>query len=282
LSAGSGLAAPVRIKRPSAFGDWRRSAHLVWVLARTELRQRYAQSMLGYLWTMLEPVMLWVVLYLVIRRVLQFGGDIDHYAPFLLLNITLYFFFRNGTTRGFRTIRSNDGLLRKMEFPRGVLPISAVVAAGLSFLGSVPVIFAFLLFGGVQPMWTWLLFPLIVIPLFMFTCGMALLLAAIFARVADLQHIWPPIVRILFWSTPIIYAIESIPGNRMREIVLLNPLSGILEQARIWMIDPSAPGLAEAAGSSTPVLISLGIFLGACVLGPLAFARAAPRVVERL
>jgi ABC-2 type transport system permease protein len=275
-------AAPSRdIKRPSAFGDWRRSGHLVWVLAKTELRQRYAQSALGYLWTLLEPVLFFAVLYTVLDRVLVYGDQIEHYAAFLLMNITLYFFFRAGTSNGFRTVRQG-GLVRKMEFPRAVLPISAVVAAGLSFLGSVPVIFAFLLFSGVEPMWTWLLFPVILVPLFMFTCGMALLLAAIYAHVADLRHIWPPIVRILFWSTPVFYSLETIPDHRMLDVILANPLSLILEQARIWMIDPAAPQVADVAGSAGPVLISLGIFVGACIVGPLAFARAAPRVAEKI
>jgi len=91
----------------------------------------------------------------------------------------------------------------------------------------------------------------------------------------------PQIVRILFWSTPIIYALETIPDLRMLEVILANPLSLNLGQARIWMIDPGAPGLAEVAGSG-PVLVSLGIFAGACILGPLAFARVAPRIAERL
>lgn len=284
MSAGSELTAPIRqIKRPSAFGDWRRSGHLIWVLAKTEVRQRYANSMLGYLWTPLEPVLLFVVLYLVLSRVLQFGDQIEHYAAFLLMNIVLFFFFRDATNRAYRTIRAKGGsLVRKMEFPRGVLPISVVVAEGLSSLGGIPVIFAFLLFTGVEPMWTWLLLPLVLLPLFAFTCGLSLLLAAIYVRVADLQHVWRAIIRVLFWTSPVVYAIEVIPDNRMRDAVLANPLSAMLEQARIWLIDPAAPGVADAAGSSTPLLIALGIFLGVCILGPLAFARAAPRVAERL
>jgi ABC-2 type transport system permease protein len=271
------------IKRPSAFGDWRRSGHLVWALAKTEFRQQYATSVLGYIWTILEPVLFWAVLYLVLRRVLVFGEQIEHYAAFLLMNVVLWFFFRSATARAYRSVRGGGGkLVRRMEFPRAVLPISAVVAAGLTALGGVPVIFGFLLVTGVEPMWSWLLFPLLLASLFLFTAGVALLLAAIYARVTDIDHIWRAVLRILFWSTPIFYAIDTIPDLRMRDVIVANPLSLIFEQARIWMIDPTAPGVAEAAGSAAPVTIALAIMVGVCVIGPLAFARAAPRVAERV
>jgi ABC-2 type transport system permease protein len=284
LSTGPELTAPIgHLKRPSAFGDWRRAGRLVWILAKTEVRQRYANSMLGYLWTALEPLLFWAVLYVVMDRVLLYGGQIDHYASFLLMNVVLFWFFRDATGRGFRTVRRRGGgLVRKMEFPRAVLPISTVVSFALIYLGGVPLIFGFLVFSGVEPMWTWLLFPFILLILFLFTCATALLLAAIYAYVADIEHIWRSAIRIGFWITPVFYAIETIPGLRLRDLILTNPLAVIFEQARIWLIDPAAPGVAEVAGSSGPVLVAGVIFFAVCILGPLAFALAAPRVAERL
>ncbi len=274
---------PRLLERPSAFGDRRRSSRLIWVLARTELRQRYANAILGYLWALLDPLLMWVVLYFVLDRVIVYGAQIEHYSAFLLMNIILYFFFREATTRGYRPIRAKGAnLMRKMEFPRVVLPLAAIVSTGLSYIGALPLLFIFLIISGVEPMWTWLLFPVILLTMFTFAVGTALFLAAIYARVADLEYVWRALVRVQFWSTPVLFAVATIPAVRLRDVILINPLSVILAQANIWIIDPNAPGVADVAGSSTPVWIALGIFLTVCLLGPVAFARAAHRVAERV
>lgn len=284
MSTASGLAKPTeRLGQPAAFGDWKRSARLVWILAKTEVRQRYANAILGYLWTVLEPLLFWAVLYFVLSRVLLFGERIEHYAAFLFMNIMLFFFFRDATGRAFRTVRRRGArLVRKVEFPRAVLPISTVVSAGLVYSPAVPLFFGFLVFSGVEPMWTWLLFPLVLAALFVFTCATSLFLAAIYAYVADIEHMWRSVMRIAFWITPVFYAVETIPAVRLRDAILTNPLALILEQSRIWMIDSGAPPISQVAGSSGPVLLALGIFLAMCILGPLMFARAAPRVAEQL
>lgn len=273
----------VPLSRPAAFGDWRRTARLTWVLAKTDFRQQYANSILGYLWAPLEPFLLWAVLYFVLDRVLTFGSQIEHYSSFLLMNVILYFFFRQATTRGYKPIRAKGGnLMRKMEFPRVVLPLSAVLSTALSFLGALPPLFLVMLLTGVTPMWSWLLFPLALLALFIFAFATALVLAGIYARIPDLDHIRRLLIRIQFYVTPVLFAIQIIPATRLRGAILVNPLTLILTEANRWMIDPGAPSISEVSGSSEPMLIAIGIFAATCIIGPLIFARTATKVAERV
>jgi ABC-2 type transport system permease protein len=251
------------------------------MLATNQIKQRYVRTKLGYLWGVLDPLLLFGALYFVMDRVVQFGAEIEHYAAFLYMNLLLFYFFREGATRGMRSIRANERLVRKMEMPRVVLPFSAVMASTISFLVNVPVLYAFMLLTGVQPMWTWLLLPVIMLPLFVLTCGTALLLAGIYARSADAEHVWRIIARVLMFSTPVLYAIESLPDRRTQDIVYSNPIAPILEQARIWMIEPNAPGVASVVGEQA-LLISLGVFVVICGLGVVLYRFEAPRLAEEL
>lgn len=274
---------PHDLERPRAFGGWRRSIRLAWVLAKTEFRQRYANALLGYLWTILEPLLLWATLYFVLDRVLLFGDQIEHYAAFLLMNVVLYDFYREASTRSYKTIRTKGGrLMRKISFSRAVLPLSTVMATGIAYAPMIPGTYIFLLVTGVEPSWTWALFPVILVWLVTFTLGTAFLLAAIYSKIADLDHVWRSLVRMQFFLTPVFYSVATLPPLRLSGLVLVNPLTLILSQAQLWMIDPQAPGMVEAAGGMGPVWIAIGITVAVCVIGPLAFARIAPSAAERL
>ena len=130
-------------------------------------------------------------------------------------------------------------------------------------------------------MWTWLLFPLIVAVLFVFATAVSLLLSSLYVRFRDTAIIWSVVASALFYATPVIYPIEVVPQT-YRDLILLNPLTPIFEQARNWMIDPSAPSAASAAGGWTHLLPPLAIFLGVCALGVWYFNREAPRIAEEL
>jgi ABC-2 type transport system permease protein len=117
--------------------------------------------------------------------------------------------------------------------------------------------------------------------LLLFTTGVSLALAALYPRFRDVEQIWTVVARALFYASPVIYTIEFVPES-WRGVVAANPLTPILEQARIWIIDPAAPDLAETAGSVAALLIPAAIFVGACVIGLWLFEREAPRVAEEL
>jgi ABC-2 type transport system permease protein len=271
------------MRGPSAYGGgWRRFANLTWLIAITDYRLTYFGSALGYLWSLMRPLMLFGVLYLVFSQFLKFGQDIAHYRDLLLLNIVLFMFFTEATGQAVRAVLNRETLVRKMHFPRMVIPLSVVVTSMLNLAGNLVAVFAFILIDGVQPRWTWLLFPLLLVPLVMFTAGVSMILSSLYVTYRDIGPIWSVLSQLLFYATPVLYAIETVDPVGLRKVILANPLSAILQQARRWLIDPAAPGAGHAIGGFPWWLLPLGLFVGTCAFGLWVFNREAPKIAERL
>lgn len=271
----------VRIEEPSAFGrSARRFFDLLWLTSSQQYRLQYRTSILGYLWAFLRPLILFAVLYFVFTQVLRFGEGIEDYALMLLLGIMLYQFFVDATGTALGALVRNEPVVRKMHFPRVVIPLSVVVSSGMTALVNLLVTLGFVLVLGQGALWTWLLVPLAFLALSALTTGVALMLSALFVLIRDVGQIWAVFARALFYATPILYPLERVP-DRFQEIVALNPLAPILNQARIWVLHPDAPSTADVVG--WPILIaSLTIGVAISAAGLWLFVRQAPRVAELL
>ena len=268
------------IRGPAAFdGDWRRLWHLSWYLAATELRRSYVEDRLGYLWTILRPLLLFGVLILVLRQVLRFGQRFEHYPQFLLLNIMLFTYFTDATASALGSIKAREQMARKMQFPRFALPASVVLTSTFTTAINMVVALVLIAVTGVEPRATWLLLPLLLIPLTLFVTGVILTLSAVYVQLTDIRQAWRLVARSLFYLTPVIYPIEAVPDS-FRNVVASNPLAPILEQARIWVIDPDAPTITEAFNGPGGLLVPIAIACFLLVGGLWAFNRAAPRLAE--
>jgi ABC-2 type transport system permease protein len=281
VSASPTTLTPVR--GPSALGGGtRRFFELLWLMAVTEFKRTYFGTVLGYLWSLLRPLLLFGVLLFVFTKIFRIGDDVPNYPVLLLFNIVLYQFFQEATTTGVTSVVTQEGIVRKTQFPRLVIPLSVVVT-GLMNLGlNLIAVFAFILAYGVDPMWTWLLLPVILAPLAIFTAAIAMLLSALFVKFRDVLLIWTVFATMLFYGTPILYPIEVETTEGFRAFLMANPLAVILEQARIWVIDPNAISPADAAGGPLRLIPAALIFLVACFLGWRVFTRQAPRIAESL
>ena len=269
------------IEQPSAFGrDRRRFFDLLWLTSSQQYRLQYRTSVLGYVWTVLRPLMLFGVLYFVFTQVLRFGQGIEDYALTLLLGIMLYQFYVDATGTALGALVRNEPVVRKMHFPRVVIPLAVVVSTGMTALVNLLVTLGFVLAFGEGAHWTWLLVPLAVLALGLLTTGTALLLSALYVSVRDVGQIWAVFARALFYASPIIFPLERVP-DRFQEIIALNPLAPILNQARIWVLQPDVPGTVAVVGWPT-LLASIAIGVAICVAGLWLFVRRAPRVAELL
>jgi ABC-2 type transport system permease protein len=271
------------IRGPSAFGGgWRRFLNLTWLIAITDYRLTYFGSVLGYLWSLMRPLLQFGVLYLVFSQFLKFGDQIKHYPDLLLMNVVLFMFFSEATGASVRAVLDRETLVRKMHFPRMVIPLSVVVTSMLNLAGNLVAVFVFMLIDGLQPRWTWLLLPVLIVPLVMFTAGVSMILSSLYVTYRDIGPIWGVFTQLLFYSTPVLYAIESVDPESLRRWVLANPLAAILQQARRWLIDPAAPGAGHAIGGFPWWLLPVGVFVLVCGFGLWIFNREAPRIAERL
>jgi ABC-2 type transport system permease protein len=270
------------VRGPSALGGgWKRFLELLYLMSVTEFKKTYFGTVLGYDWSLLRPLLLFAVLLFVFTKIVRLGSDVPHYPVLLLMNVVLFGFFSEATSIAVTSVVNQEGVVRKTQFPRLVIPLS-VVATSLFNLGlNLIVVLIFILAFGVTPMWTWLLFPLVIVLLVVFATAVASLLSSLYVRFRDTAIIWSVVAQALFYATPVIYPIEKVPDT-YRDLILLNPLTPIFEQARKWVIDSDAPGAVSAAGGWTHLIPAITIFLGTCVLAAWYFNREAPRIAEEL
>ena len=271
------------IRGPSAFaGDRRRFLFLTRTLAVMEFRVRFFGSALGYLWHLARPLLLFGVLFLVFTKFVRFNQGVHFFPAVLLTGIVLYTFFSDATSAAVTSVADRENLVRKIQFPRLVVPLSVVLTAGFNLCLNMLAVMVFVLATGVNPRVEWLLMPLIMLSLALLAVGVSSLLSALYVRFRDLKPIWEVVLQVLFYASPILYAIEVVPSEGLRRALMLNPIAAMLQQSRHWLIDPSAPSAAQAAGSRLLLLVPAAIVVGLLVLGLWVFDREAPRIAEEL
>lgn len=271
------------VRGPSATGGGRRRFFdLLWLISATEFKKSFHGTAFGYLWSLVRPLMLFGVLLVVFTRIIRFGGNVPNYPVLLLFNLVVFGLFQEGTGAAVTSVLAQEGIVRKTQFPRLVIPLSSVMVALFTLSLNLIAVFAFILVYGVGPMWTWLLLPVILALIFVLTCAVSLLLSALNVRFRDIAIIWVVIAQVLLYATPLIYPLEIIGPSFLRDLLLANPLTLIFEQARVWIIDPNAPTALDAAGSWLAVLPAVAIYIATCILGVWVFNREAPKIAERL
>jgi ABC-2 type transport system permease protein len=271
-------------------GDWRRFWHLTFNIALTQWKLRFFGSALGYLWQLVRPLLLFLVLYVFFTKVAKVGAtegpDYHYYGAQLLASIVLFTFFAEATMNAVRSVVDNEALVRKIQFPRLAIPLSVVLLALFNLSLNLIVVTIFALIAGVRPMLSWLEVPFIIALLVALSTGVAMLVSALFVYFRDIQPIWEVLNQVIFYASPIIIPIvvvqEHLSATMMR-IYMLNPLAVVFQQFRHAFINPATPSAAALIGSTAlsiiePVTIVLAIF----VLGFWTFNRIAPAVAEDL
>ena len=272
----------VDVRGPSALGGGRRRAlDLLYLIAVNEFRRTYLGTALGYLWSLARPLMLFGILLLVFTQAFDLGERVTQYPVLLLLNLVLFGFFQEATSLAVGSILAQESVVRRTQFPRLVIPL-AVVLTSLFNLGlNLLVVFGFVLAMGVAPAWTWLLFPFLLVALVVLTTAVAAMLSALHPRFRDTGLIWGVAATALFYATPVLYPLEIVPEGLSR-VLALNPLAPLFELARLWVIDPDAPGPAAAAGGAGWLIVPAALFVAVCALAAWVFRREAPRIAEAL
>ncbi len=278
----SGVAAGRR-GGPAALGDdLRRFANLTLTLAATDFKLRFFGSVLGYLWTLVRPLMLFGVIYVVFTQVVKLGEGVKHYPVYLLTSIVLFTFFSETTSRGVKALVERENLLRKIRFPRLVIPLSVALAALFNLLANLIAVFVFVFAAGIGPRIAWLQIPLLIGMLVVLATGISMLASALYVRYRDVEPIWEVALQILFYASPILYVITLVPEEYRNEMVALNPIATVLTQMRHALIDPEAPSAVDVLGGWPLLAIPLAIVAAVFALGAWVFARETPRIAENL
>jgi ABC-2 type transport system permease protein len=274
-------ATTVTLHKPSGGEHFKRVVSLTWTLAVTDWKLRFYGSVLGYLWTLVRPFAFFGVIYVVFTEIASVGDSVKNYGLYILFSLVLFGFFGEVTSNCLSSLVTRESLLRKMRFPRIVIPLSVAMTSLLNLGMTLLAVFVFAIANADYPTWSWLeLIPLIVL-LTMLALGVGMLLSVLFIRYRDVQPIWEVVSQMLFYASPVLYVATQVPEDYQRAY-LVNPIASILTQVRHAVVDPTAGSAADVIGDPVRLLIPLAIVLGLFTLGLYAFNRAAPHIAEEL
>jgi len=284
---------------PGAFGDdVRRFVSLTYTLAATDFKLIYFGSVLGYIWSLMRPLLFFGVLYVVFTKIFKVGSGTPHYSVELLLAIILWTFFLQSTSGCVQCLLAREGLLRKMRFPRLVVPIAVMLTALFQLATNFIPVLIFAVASGVQPRLTWLLLPVIVGLFAMLAVGIGMLLSVLYIRFRDILPIWDVTSQILFYASPIIYPVWYYDKNPktgeamahlhltlLAKLLMVNPVAALVAEGRRALVAGQQnvnPSASYALGGTVKALIPVAIIAVVFALGVWVFNREAPRISENL
>jgi ABC-2 type transport system permease protein len=218
-------------------------------LVRTDFKLRYQGSALGYAWSLLRPLVLFAILYLVFARFLRLGAGIPHYPVYLLLGLVVWNFFLETTTRGLGCIVDRADLIRKIRIPRWIIVLSSSLGAVINLVLNLCVVAIFMFASGVSAMATVLWLPLILLEIYVLALGVAFFLSALFVRFRDVSYVWELVVQAGFYATPVLYPVTLIHNLALQKVVMLSPLAQSIQDARYAVVTHQAATLDGVTGS---------------------------------
>ena len=251
-------------------------------LVITEFKLRYQGSVLGYIWSLLRPLFLFVILYFVFVHFLRIGGDIPHWPVAMLLGIVLWNFFAEVTNNGVTSVVNRGDVIRKINFPKYVIVIAGTISAFINLLLNLVVIAIFMAINGVELSWISLLSPLYVLEIFVFALGLSFALSAIFVKIRDVNYIWEIIMQGLFYASAVIYPITMVVSKSAlaAKVLLLNPVAQAIQDIRHVLITQDTATLTTLTGNWLFTLIPVGIVVIVFIFGAIYFKKKSPYFAE--
>ena len=253
-------------------------------LTKTDFKLRYQGSVLGYLWALLRPLMMFAILYIVFAKLLKFGSDIPHYPVYLLCGTTMWSFFTECASQGIQAIVNRGDLLRKISFPKYIVVVSATLTAVINMLINLVVIIIFAFINHVTPTWNWLLVFIPLIGLYLLALGIAFLLGSINVKYRDITSIWDVLTQALFYAVPIIYPLSLVAesSTTAAKIILLNPISQCIQDIRYFLITNETITTWNYIGNKFIAFIPILIILASLIIGALVFRKKSKFFAEEV
>lgn len=254
-------------------------------LVVTDFKLRYQGSILGYLWSLLKPMMMFGVLFVVFTYIIPTGKDVPHFPAYLLLGIVIWTFFVEATTMGLGVIVGRGDMIRKVSISKVSIVAASTLSASVNFAFNSIVVIIFMAISGADINWSlvWVL-PLLLIELVVFVFGIALMLSALYVKFRDFAPIWEIVLQVMFYATPIIYpltlAYSSSP--KIAELISLSPLAQIMQDFREVLITPVTLTTHEVLPVTFSIVFPIAIVIAIGVGGWFYFKARAKYFVEDL
>lgn len=249
-----------------------RYRRLVWVIATGDFKARYKNSVMGYFWSLLEPLFMLTVLWLVFTNLMKL--QVEHYQLFLLLGMVMWNFYCKATQAGLNAIIGKPGLVQKVFFPREVLVVASCITASLMSLFESMIFVAFFVVAWVPLSRNVLFLPVLLAIFFMFALGSSFIVSALNVYYRDTQFFWAVILQAGFFLSPILYPLDIFPPL-MKEVLMLNPIAQIIIGARNVVLYSTAPSITGTGYASVASVVML-------VVGYWVFVRMEPKFAEAM
>ena len=270
------------MKIPKLKSDYRYSIILLKQLVITDFKLRYQGSILGYAWSLLRPLFLFSILYVVFVQGLKFGSTMEHFPLYLLLGIVLWSFFSEMTGQSLGSIVGRGDLIRKIRIPRWIIILSTSVSAFINLGLNLIVVGIFMFFMGVDVSTSALWFPLAIIEIYLLSLGLSFLLATAYVKYRDVSYIWDLLLQAGFYFTPLLYTLDIVTNEFIKKIIMLNPMAQAIQDARSALVTKQTITIAEVFGTGSARLISIVTIGVLLILGLLYFRREAKSFAENI
>jgi len=251
-------------------------------LVRTDFKLRYQGSVLGYTWSLLRPLLLFAILYVVFVKFLKIGGDTPHFPIYLLLGIVLWNFFTEMTSQSLGSIVARGDLIRKIRIPRWMIVFSSSISALINLGLNLLVVAVFLFFNKVDITLSVLWLPLVLCEIYLFALGLSLFLSAAYVKFRDASYIWEVVLQAGFYLTPILYPLTLVTNETFQKILLLNPMAQAIQDARYNTVTHEAITANTVFDGGWYMLIPFGVVIVALVVGLLYFKKESKYFAENI
>lgn len=249
---------------------------LIWMLAKTDFKLRYHGSILGYVWAILKPLLMFAILNFVFSSMFNpRGTGVSTYSLQLLVSLMMFYFFSEGTSAGMSSLLSKSQLVTKIYVPRWTIILASTLNAAMIFLMNLLVIaFFFAIKGFLPSIASVLLFFLFSIFIYIIVVSFSLITAPLYVKFRDLTMIWDVLLMIILYASPIIYPLATLPA-KYHQLILLNPMAFIVHFTKESLINNHFADLGQYTAF-------IGIVLGSFVLSIFSYRKFAPRIAEEI
>lgn len=251
-------------------------------LVRTDFKLRYQNSVLGYAWSLLRPLLLFVILYVVFAKFLKLGNNIPHYPIYLLLGMVMWSFFGEMTSMSLGSIVTRGDLIRKIRIPRWMIIVSTSIAATINLGLNLIIVAVFMAINHLPLTSSIVWFPFIIAQVYIFSLAISLFLSAAFVKYRDVSYIWEVVLQAFFYLTPIFYPLSVITNVNLQKLLLLNPMAQSIQDARNVVVTKETITIAEVYGSGMARFAVLTMVMVIFVGSVLYFKRESKYFAENL
>lgn len=266
------------------YRKYRYSLILLRELVITDFKLRYQNSVLGYLWALLRPLFMFAIIYVFFAVILGIGKGVENWGVALLLGIVMWTFFQEVVKQGLKSIVSNGGVIRKINFPKYIIVVSTSLSAVINLCINLLVVAVFAAFNGVAFSWGMLLIPVFILELYVFGLGLAFLLSAINVKFRDIDYIWDVLTQALFYGSAIMFPLNQVVAFSHTAAVALSisPITQAIQDARHFGITVTANNAQVITDNFyvlvTPFVITVATF----IFGAWYFRKRSPYFAEEV